>query len=136
MSGVSVKLPLVIDDVDGVYKLNKTLEDTIQQNLKNLILTSPGERMMDPDFGVGIMAFLHEPNTTITHSALSARIHSQVNKYMPFIEVTDVAIGPDDAVFDSINRENAFGLRIKYLILPLSQDEVLNITVPESDTFL
>ena len=29
----------------------------IKQNLKMLILTNPGERVMDPEFGVGIKQF-------------------------------------------------------------------------------
>ena len=44
MSGLSPKFPLTYSGADGHYSLNKTYSSMIQQNLKNLVLTSPGER--------------------------------------------------------------------------------------------
>jgi phage baseplate assembly protein W len=49
MAGIAPKLPLDIDQTDG-YRLTKTIKETVQQNLKMIVLTSPGERIMDPDF--------------------------------------------------------------------------------------
>ena len=42
MNGISQKLPLLVSDQDGPYGLNKKLRQAIKQNLKNLVLTSPG----------------------------------------------------------------------------------------------
>ena len=53
MAGISPKLPISKNKEDG-YTLTKTYLESTQQNLKNLLLTVPGERMMDPDFGVGM----------------------------------------------------------------------------------
>ena len=53
MSSISPSLPLSLDEQDG-YKMNKELVKAIQQNIKMLLLTVPGERVMDPDFGVGL----------------------------------------------------------------------------------
>ena len=64
MYGVSPKLPLIVDDLDGHYGLTKTVREAVKQNFKNLILTSPGERVMDSNFGVGLRNFLFE-NFTI-----------------------------------------------------------------------
>jgi phage baseplate assembly protein W len=58
MSGISPKLPLANNKVDGAYELNKTIKQSVNQNLKNLILTNPGERIMDPLFGVGLSQIL------------------------------------------------------------------------------
>ena len=44
--GFSAVLPLQRDDEDGFYSLTKTLGDNIKQNVKNIMLTSPGERVM------------------------------------------------------------------------------------------
>ncbi len=60
--GFSVKLPLSTDKIDGPYVLNKTLESTIKQNLKMLVLTEPGERVMNGNFGVGLKRLLFEPD--------------------------------------------------------------------------
>ena len=54
LQGISPQLPLVYSHTDGPYQLNKTLKDVVRQNLKMLILTAPGERIMVPEFGVGL----------------------------------------------------------------------------------
>ena len=41
MQGYSPKLPLQIDEIDGVYLMNKTPIESIKQNLKMLLLTNP-----------------------------------------------------------------------------------------------
>jgi len=59
MSSLSVALPLRYSTTDG-YQMNKTIKRLIKQNLKMLLLTNPGERVMDPTFGVGLSAYLFE----------------------------------------------------------------------------
>ena len=54
MNGIGPKLPLQRDDVYGNYTLISSYAEEIKQNFKNLLLTAPGERMMNPDFGVGL----------------------------------------------------------------------------------
>ena len=51
MAGFAPKLPLTQDSGDG-FTLIKDFETMIRQNLKMLILTIPGERVMDPEYGV------------------------------------------------------------------------------------
>ena len=50
--------PLKYTDIDGPYQSIKNIKDTIKQNVKMVVLTSPGERVMDPSFGVGIRKYL------------------------------------------------------------------------------
>ena len=84
MNGIGPRIPLTRDNTFGVYSLVSQYKEEIHQNLKNLLLTAPGERMMNPDFGVGMRHFLFEPrNHSIT--AMRQRIAGQVRKYMPFI---------------------------------------------------
>ena len=59
MKGYSPKLPLSLDPQDG-FRLTRTLKEVTSQNLKMLVLTSPGERIMEPAFGVGMYNFLFE----------------------------------------------------------------------------
>ena len=60
LQGISPRIPLVYDQTDGPYQLNKTLKETFRQNLRMLLLTMPGERIMVPEFGVGIYGFLFD----------------------------------------------------------------------------
>jgi phage baseplate assembly protein W len=90
MSGFSPKLPLHKSANDGFYGLTKTHIEVIRQNLKNLILTIPGERIMIPNFGVGLQKLLFEQQSESLYSDMSSRIIEQVQIYMSFVEINDV----------------------------------------------
>ena len=55
--GIAVRLPVARSTDDG-YELVDSYNDLARQNLKMLILTSPGERVMEPSFGVGVKNYL------------------------------------------------------------------------------
>ena len=89
-AGISAKLPLVVSDVFGAYDLNTNFADLATQNLKMLLLTNPGERIMNPSFGVGIRKFFFENNDSSTYSLITDRIRSQAKIYMKFIRIDDI----------------------------------------------
>ena len=57
MSSLGVKLPLTLDSGDG-FTMIKSISGMIKQNFKMLLLTIPGERVMEPNFGVGLKTYL------------------------------------------------------------------------------
>jgi phage baseplate assembly protein W len=92
MYGISPKLPLIVDDLDGHYGLTKTIREAVKQNFKNLVLTAPGERVMDLNFGVGLRNFLFENFTIEVEENIRFRISNQAKTYMPFIEINSIDI--------------------------------------------
>ena len=127
-SGLSPKLPLQLDVQDG-YSLNKTHIEMVGQNLKMLILTAPGERIMDPLFGVGIRNYLFEMNHSLTYEEIEVRISRQVNKYMPFLEVRTVFLGPDDV---QEGDPSLMKVQIEYFIKPLRVIGALEILLEDT----
>ena len=126
LQGISPQLPLKYSTSDGPYALNKTLRDTIKQNFKMLILTSPGERIMIPDFGVGLHNFLFETMGDETYTDIVARIKSQTSAYMPAINLTGVSFVTSDE--DPTMSFNQVRISIKYNILPYNGSDELIIT--------
>jgi phage baseplate assembly protein W len=126
LQGISPKVPLVYDSTDGPYQLNKTLKETFNQNLKMLILTMPGERIMAPDFGVGLQGFLFESITEDTFSRISTKIQQQVDRYIPAISLTELSFITSDE--DQSLKLNEVRVRIKYDILPYNGSNELTIT--------
>jgi|7_EtaG_2_1085326.scaffolds.fasta_scaffold16605_2 uncharacterized protein len=124
MSGFSPSLPLTLDPGSPGYYLNKNMLEVVKQNFKNLVLTAPGERMMIPQFGVGIRNYLFQPNDSSTYSQIRSKINSQVKKYMPFISISDVQfISPDEGN----DLSNGVNITIIYEIVPLSLSDALKI---------
>ena len=122
--GLSPALPLRLDEQDGLA-LNKSYKKMVQQNLKMLILTIPGERMMDPEFGVGLKRFLFEMNGPQTQGTLRSKINEQLSKYMPFIEI--VRLDFVDASMDPSVHENYLGITLEYWVEPLEELDVIDL---------
>tara|TARA_R100000008_G_scaffold86784_1_gene81589 strand:- start:2848 stop:3249 length:402 start_codon:yes stop_codon:yes gene_type:complete len=126
--GISPKLPLIYDPKDGPYRLIKIYKEAIAQDFKTLVLTNPGERIMDPEFGVGIKRFLFEFKETF-HFDFPATLQTQVEKYMPFIKIMDVDFSPgsDQKILEDWQDPHMISIKIKYHILPLSVTDTLFI---------
>jgi hypothetical protein len=89
-TGLSPKLPLSTSKVhyDMIFDMN----ENIKQNFKNLILTSPGERIMIPDFGVGIKHYLFELKKEVVFNQIKSDIENQVDRWMPFVKIDDISL--------------------------------------------
>ena len=126
-SGLSVALPLTVDSVFGPYNLNTTFDKLATQNLKMLILTIPGERIMDPFFGVGLRQYLFEFNGPNTYTQISAAIQQQVQKYLPYIEINDIKFQiPEDN--PDLYPHN-LSVSIFFTIVPLQMNTAVQIDV-------
>jgi len=113
MRGLSPKLPLTRDVQNG-YSLNKTYRSMIQQNVKMLLLTAPGERIMDPSFGVGLKTHLFNQNNTDSQAVIEAEIREQISKYMPFVKVVKISFENSDT---SENLDNSLLMvRFEYAV--------------------
>ena len=86
MQGIGPILPLSRDSQFGYYSLNVSYKNQVEQNFKTLMLTAPGERVMNPDFGVGLRHFLFEQKILVVPK-IKQRIMNQVRKYMPYVKV-------------------------------------------------
>ena len=126
-SGLSVKLPFRRDHQDG-HKMKKSYLQVATQNLKMLILTSPGERMMDPLFGVGLRKYLFEQDHPTVHSTISAKIYAQVQKYLPYIEIKDVEFISQSVGYSDIP-PNYIKIRVIYKVTPLEVTDELVLSV-------
>ena len=119
---ISPSLPLRVDPQDG-YEMNKTILESVKQNVKMIILTVPGERIMDPDFGVGLKTFLFDLNDAATYGAIRARINQQIDKYMPFVEIEELEIFRPE--LDTPSSENSVQVILSYRISPIDSIDSL-----------
>ena len=109
--GIGPKLPLAYDKKHGPYGLIVDPKEEIKQNLLNIVLTNPGERVMDSNFGVGIGAFLFENFTPDVKTQIAERVSTQIAKYLPSVQVTSV-----NSAFDE--GRNLLYVRLEFFIPP------------------
>jgi len=124
--GISVALPLVLDNTDGPYKLNKNLGQVVRQNFKNLLLTSPGERIMIPTFGVGLKRMLFENFSSRTKERIVTAIQEQVDDFMPFVEIERILFSTNED--DKNIALNELRIRIQYGVSTINFSDTLEFT--------
>tara|TARA_B100000945_G_C19995930_1_gene418761 strand:+ start:170 stop:538 length:369 start_codon:yes stop_codon:yes gene_type:complete len=122
MASIAVKLPLVKSEIDG-FAMLKTVRATAKQNFKMLLLTVPGERVMDPLYGVGLKRYLFKNFTQITFSEIDTKIREQVSIYMPALQINEIEFTGSD--FDS----NSLVVRISYYLPAIADTDLLEFTI-------
>jgi len=69
-------------------------EDSIQQAIRIILGTSPGERVMQPDFGCGIHELVFSLRNNTTAGMMVQRIRDALHKWEPRIDLLDVRVLP------------------------------------------
>ena len=122
MASYAVRLPLTQDSGDG-YAMIKRIKTLVKQNLKMLILTNPGERVMEPDYGVGIRTFLFESFESDVFQRIDNKIREQVAQYMPAVQIRKLQFAGSDP------DTNTLSLYLEYSIPQIATSDLLEITI-------
>jgi phage baseplate assembly protein W len=88
---IGVAFPL---DENNMFSGTETIEDQNRANLISILLTQPGERINQPNFGVGIKNLLFENNIDLNF--LKNQIQTQVSQFLGNIEITEIQTGSSD----------------------------------------
>ena len=88
---IGVAFPL---DENNMFSGTETIEDQTRANLINILLTQKGERINEPDFGVGLKNLLFESNIDLNN--LKEKIEIQVAKFLGNIEIEEISTGSSD----------------------------------------
>jgi phage baseplate assembly protein W len=79
----------------------RTADTPVDAHLRALIeqvlLTAPGERVMRPDFGSGLLQLAFAPNSDQLAATLQMLMHSSLQSWLgDLIEVADVAVDAEE----------------------------------------
>jgi len=96
--------------------------DAIKQNLKMLLLTRPGEYVMDNGYGVGLPDYLFLQEQEIDTTGLESVIRSQAATYMPYMTISNLLV-----TLDPLN--SMMRIRIEFFYNELTIPEVFELEV-------
>ena len=88
-----------------------------------LILTNPGERVMENEFGVGITQYLFQNFSDNVYAEIDSKIREQVSIYMPMVTINEVnfySLEPDS---------NKVSFRLVYSIPSIAANDLIEITI-------
>ncbi|MCL1905377.1 MAG: GPW/gp25 family protein [Clostridiales bacterium] len=86
---IGLAFPLRIKE-DGGSLMACGYEEHIKQSLRALLLTARGERIMRPEFGSGLGAYLFEGIDATTASLIKREVKNTVERFEPRVELLDV----------------------------------------------
>lgn len=69
-----------------------SLEQSVEQQLRVILLTGPGEQLMRAEYGAGLADFLHEPNTLTTQRRIRDAVAESLARWEKRIIVDDVGV--------------------------------------------
>jgi len=110
----------------GVAMVSQDVE--IEQAIRIVLGTAPGERPMRPEFGCGIHDYVFAPGDGETAGRLAHEVRVALNRWEPRIEVTDVIVA-----YDTVN-EGVLYLDVRYTVRSTNNQRNLVFpfyTIPE-----
>jgi phage baseplate assembly protein W len=85
-------------------------ERDIEQAIKIILGTRPGERVMRPEFGCRASELLFEPRDAATETRLQQYVEEALRRWEPRIDVREVNVLPDDEL------DGALYVEINYVV--------------------
>ena len=80
----------------GPFNKTYSTQEQAKSDLINLLLTSKGERVFNPDFGTDLRLVLFEPITEDIIPIIKDLVATSVNTYVPAVIVSDVTVKKDE----------------------------------------
>ena len=85
---VGIRFPLGYSP-EGFFYKTKTILEQAKSNLQNLLLTTPGERVFQPNFGSQLKSIVFEQGQDIPNRVEEA-IRTSVDSFSPHINIINV----------------------------------------------
>ena len=112
---------------NGMFAVNYTTLTQAKDNLKNLILTRKGERLMQPEFGCDVWKVLFEQlDGNTIESSIETSILDAVSIWLPYLNIDTIVFDYDENDIDN----NRIALDIKFSLVSnknLSESVQINV---------
>ena len=88
--------------VEGYFASTSTTIEAVKNNIRNLVNTHQGERLMQPQLGMNLRKYLFEQFSDETTFSIQNDIVDTFKNWLPFVEIQDIQVNMDND--DSIGK--------------------------------
>lgn len=88
---VGIEFPLD-HNLNGFFRQTKTIQQQVKSNIKNLLLTSKGERVFQPDFGCDLKNIIFEQIDIQSLDNVDESIRVALDTWLPYVSINDLII--------------------------------------------
>ena len=106
---IGLKLPLTQGDL-STFAQTKTTFEQAKHNIRNLLLTIPGERLGQPEFGSDLHHLVFEQMDENFEDIIDASIRNSLKTWLPYINIKNINFEYSKILENQININIDFGL--------------------------
>jgi len=118
----SIRYPLAIDEGLGRLAVEDDYAAHVEQMIKQVLFTNPGERINRPDFGCGLRRMVFAPNSDVSANLAQVSVFQALDKWLgTLIAVSQVEVQALEEVLE---------VKIAYVLKARQQQRHLNLEVP------
>ncbi|MGA8015619.1 MAG: GPW/gp25 family protein [Candidatus Dormiibacterota bacterium] len=112
--------PLRVDATGGIALVSRERE--LEESMRIILGTAPGERPMRPAFGCGIHNYVFAGSDAATANAIAIEVRAALARWEPRVDIDDVVVTPDP--------EDRALLSVEVLYRPKSSNDPRNLVFP------
>jgi len=122
---IGITLPLQIGNT--AFNQSFTTAEQVKSNIKNLLLTKKGERVVQPEFGSGLQSLLFEFNDGELSEKIENTITQALEQWLPYVTAESIDI---EQTNDNKDR-NLVNVSISFSILNTPDLNTVSFTVAQ-----
>jgi len=97
-------------DADGALPWARD-DQSVRDVMLNILLTRPGERLMRPGFGAGLLNFVHQPNNETTRNLIAGVVRKSLAQGEPRVLIDGVEVEPSPTSLADVHINIRYRLR-------------------------
>lgn len=121
MKRQDIKYPINVDGGLGRVAQESQYGRHVDQLVRQVLLTAPGERINRPDFGCGVRRMLFAPNSEAAASLMQVTVMQALEKWLGDIIVADE--------IQAEARGETLDIKVSYFIRSTGEKRYLNLDV-------
>ena len=123
-------------DLAFPFRIDPTSQQTAQtgyaphvdQMVRQLLLTSPGERVNLPQFGCGLRSLVFAPNSDALAATVQLRVIQGLNQWLAgIVNVVDVTVGP--GLGGAVLEPSALEVTVTYTLVETQTNQAVTVAV-------
>lgn len=117
----SIRHPIAVDAEQGRIAVESDYAEHVDQMIRQVLLTSPGERAHRPDFGCGLRRMIFAPNDPANAALLQVTVFQALKRWLgTVIEVGSVDVSAYESTLE---------VSITYMLKARLEKRILNLQV-------
>lgn len=120
---IGITLPIQITNV--AFNQSFQTREQVSSNILNLLKTKRGERIMQPEFGIGLESILFEAIDEDTQTRIETEIETTIGRWLPYVVIEELTVD----ISDELRDRNTINVSLSFSIVDNAELETVTFTI-------